>query len=80
MYVLPPQSGSDDTLIVIVMMFVMIAILGIGGYIYFKPEEGDKCKGKDKNAKYEIDDKGECEFVKCDTGYAKDSTGTCVLD
>ena len=74
-------------MILIIMMMVMImccissVLAGGTWFLFFVPQEGDSCKGDDKNAKFEIDEDGECTFVTCDSGYRVDSaTRMCVLD
>jgi hypothetical protein len=73
-------------MIIVIMMMVMImccissVLAGGAWFLFFVPQEGDSCKGDDKNAEFEIDEDGECTFVTCDSGYRVD-TGTrmCVL-
>jgi hypothetical protein len=80
-------ASGDSTMILVFMMIMMvmccISSVLAGGiwFLFFTPEEGDSCKGDDKNAEFEIDEDGECTFVTCDSGYRVDSaTRMCVLD
>ena len=81
----PPPQGGSDMMIILVMVMMMCCVFsllgGIVGYTFLlQGEEGDECEGDDENAKYELDDKLKCKFVKCKVGYAADSTGVCVVD
>ena len=77
------SSGGDPTMIVIfmIMMCCISSVLGGGAWLlFFTPQEGDSCKGNDKNAEFEIDEDGKCTFVACDSGYQVDvATRKCVL-
>jgi hypothetical protein len=80
------KSSNDSTTIVIFMMIMVVmccisSVLGGGAWLlFFTPQEGDSCKGNDKNAEFEIDEDGKCTFVACDSGYQVDvATRKCVL-
>jgi hypothetical protein len=80
------KNSNDSTMIVIVMMIMVVmccissVLSGGARLLFFTPQEGDSCKGNDKNAEFEIDEDGKCTFVACDSGYQVDvATGTCVL-
>src|SRR5210317_1468332 len=81
------RGSEDSTIIIVIMMMVMImccissVLAGGAWFLFFVPQEGDSCKGDDKNAEFEIDEDGECTFVTCDSGYRVESaTRMCVLD
>ena len=57
--------------------FVFIVVLA--GWFLNRGEEGDECKGKDKNGKYVRDEDIKCVLKSCDTGYYK-SGKECLVD
>ena len=57
--------------------FIFIVVLA--GWFLNRGEEGDECKGKDKNGTYEIDEDLKCVLKSCDTGYYK-SGKECLVD
>jgi hypothetical protein len=78
----PPGGGGDEEMILVVMMMfccIFSVIAGAGWFFLMAPEEGDECSGKDENGNYEIDDKGKCVLVSCNTGYYK-SGKECLVD
>ena len=58
------RGSGDSTMIIVIMMIVMImccissVLAGGTWFLFFVPQEGDSCKGDDKNAKFEIDEDG----------------------
>src|SRR6056300_1240702 len=81
-------KGSGDSTMILIFMMIMMVICFISSvlvcgtwFLFFASQEGDSCKGDDKNAEFEIDEDGECTFVTCDSGYRVESaTRMCVLD
>ena len=65
-------------LIIIMMMSSVFSVLA-GGALFFTPQEGDECEGKDDNGNYVIDEDGKCVLDECDTGYYE-SNGKCKED
>jgi len=57
--------------------FIFIVVLA--GWFLNRGEEGDECKGKDKNGTYEIDEDLKCVLKSCDTKYYK-SGKKCIAD
>jgi len=57
--------------------FIFIVVLA--GWFLNRGEEGDECKGKDKNGKYVRDEDIKCVLKSCDTGYYK-SGKECLVD
>ena len=76
-------GGSSDSVMILIFMMIMACIASViaGGswLLFFAPEEGDSCKGEDKNGEYEIDEDGECTFMRCKSGYAT-YNGVCTKD
>ena len=76
-------GGSSDSVMILIFMMIMACIASViasGSWLlFFAPEEGDSCKGEDKNGEYEIDEDGECTFMRCKSGYAT-YNGVCTKD
>ena len=77
----------DETTIIILIvgMFLCLALIG-GGYYYTTTLQGDvvedvveECTGTDANAKYDLDDDGNCVSMGCKDGY-KEEDGFCIKD
>jgi hypothetical protein len=79
MYYSPPAKSGGSEMIIIMMMMMMMccffSVLGAGGWYLTRPEEGDKCDGKDDNGEYQIDEDGKCVLISCDDGYTMSSNG-----
>ena len=77
------KSAAKEEMVVVVLIMiccVFFIIAGVGAAWFGQGKKGDKCKGPVENAKYELDERLECQYLGCNEGYGLDGTGTCVLD
>ena len=77
------ESAANEEMVVVVLIMiccVFFILAGFGAAWFGQGKKGDKCKGPVENAKYELDERLECQYLGCNEGYGLDGTGTCVLD
>jgi len=77
------ESAAKEEMVVVVLIMiccVFFILAGFGAAWFGQGKKGDKCKGPVENAKYELDERLECQYLGCNEGYGLDGTGTCVLD
>ena len=70
-------------LVLMMMCSSFLSVIAVGGYFYFRGEEGDVCTIKDGDplGEYTLDSNLECTFQQCVSGTTQDiTTGNCVVD